>query len=77
MLKTLLIGLGIYILYRFIVNFLLPLAGVARQMNRKMNEFREQQQQMYEQPPQRSQSPTPHTAPRGAREDYLDFEELK
>ncbi len=74
--KLILLILGIYILYRFIMGFVLPVAIATRQMNRKMKEFRQQQEEMYH-------TQTNHTTAAEktsftpSREDYLEFEEVK
>jgi hypothetical protein len=75
MIRILLIGLGIYLLYRFVFNFLIPVSRAAGAMKQRMNEF---QQQMNEQTQgyQRQTAPEqPQTASKGG--DYLEFEEVK
>ncbi|MBI1781494.1 MAG: hypothetical protein HYR66_09010 [Sphingobacteriales bacterium] len=74
--KIVLLILGIYILYRFIFGFVLPVVGATRQMRRQMNAFREQHDQMFQQQTDNTSANTNnnHKAP---SEDYLDFEEVK
>ena len=74
--KIVLFIIGIYILYRFIFGFVLPVAGAARQMKRQMNAFREQQDPKFH---QQSNNPTVNTNNnyKASSEDYLDFEEVK
>jgi uncharacterized membrane protein (DUF106 family) len=76
MLRILLIGLLIYLLYRFIFHFLIPVSRVAGDMKKRMNAF---QQQMNEkaQEFQRQTAPQQQPQPAAKGGDYIDFEEVK
>jgi len=73
--EILLWGFVIYLVYKFLFEFLLPVGKVARNMKQKMNEMKEQQtqQQSFNQNP----STTEATKPKVDEKDYIDFEEIK
>ena len=73
MLKFILLLLGVYILYKFVFEFLLPVAGAAKQMKKQMETFNQQQQNMFNQKPPVA-DPVNKPAASG---DYIDFEEVK
>lgn len=72
-LRTVLWIIVIYLSYRFIFNFLIPVIKATRQLKRQMNGFREQMEAQNSAPP-----PPPRqedkSAPSG---DYIEFEEVK
>jgi hypothetical protein len=72
MFRFILILLGLYILYKFIFEFLLPVAGAAKQMKKQMETFNQQQQNMFNQNP-----PSTEPVNKTASGDYIDFEEVK
>ncbi len=77
MFKIILWGLLIYLAYRFIFEFVVPVTKTANQLKRKMNEM--QQNQAFQQH-QHAGSPAPEaksspSAPK--RDDYIEFEEVK
>ena len=77
MFKIILWGLLIYMAYRFIFEFVVPVTKTANQLKRKMNEM--QQNQAFQQD-QQAASPAPEaksapSAPK--RDDYIEFEEVK
>ena len=74
--KLILLIIGIYLLYRFIFGFVLPVASATRQMNKKMQEFRRQQENMFAQQ-QTNTSSQPQTNTKAPAEDYIEFEEVK
>ncbi|RTL57490.1 MAG: hypothetical protein EKK37_15745 [Sphingobacteriales bacterium] len=74
--KLILLIVGIYILYRFIFGFVLPVAGATKQMKRQMNAFREQHNEMFQQQPNNTSANTNNNY-KAPSEDYLDFEEIK
>ena len=76
MLRILLIGLGLYLLYRFVFHFLLPVSRVAGDMKKRMNEF---QQQMNEKAQEFQRQTTPQQPAQAAPKngDYIEFEEVK
>lgn len=74
LLRYILILLGIYFLYRFIFDFLLPINRAAGQMKSKMKEFQEHMNaRNYTAQPQ--QPSGQETKPKAG--DYIEFEEVK
>lgn len=72
-LRILVIAIVLYFLFRFVFNFVLPVAKATRQMKNKMNEFNNRmQEQQNTSPPQTNTGKT--TNPKGG--DYIDFEEV-
>jgi hypothetical protein len=71
MLRYLFIGLLVYLLYKFIFEFLIPVARTTKDIRSKMNAFQQQANQNMNQPPR----PEPETRPKGG--DYIDYEEIK
>lgn len=72
-LRILVIAIVLYFLFRFVFNFVLPVAKATRQMKNKMNEFNNRmQEQQNPSPPQTNTGKT--TTPKGG--DYIDFEEV-
>ncbi|WP_295233558.1 hypothetical protein [Sediminibacterium sp.] len=79
MFKVLLWALAIYMLYRFIFGFVVPVSKTASQIKQKMSEMQQQQafqqheyaRQQEQQQQKSAASPTPK------KDDYLDFEEVK
>ncbi len=76
MLRILLIGLLIYILYRFIFHFLIPVSRVAGDMKKRMNAFQEQMNEKAQEF-QRQAAPQQQPQPASKGGDYIDFEEVK
>jgi uncharacterized protein YybS (DUF2232 family) len=75
MMRILLIGLGIYLLYRFVFHFLIPVTRVAGTMKQRMNEFQQQMNQRANEFQQKASPQQQQTTPKGG--DYLEFEEVK
>ncbi len=75
MIRILLIVIGIYLLYRFIFHFIIPVTRVAGDMKKRMQEF---QQQMNGQADafQKATNPQPPKEPAKSG-DYIEFEEVK
>jgi Sec-independent protein translocase protein TatA len=73
MLKYIIAVFLIYFLYRFIVNFLIPVGRTTREIKRKMNEFQNRMQEQQGFGPQ--QQPETEKKPAKAG-DYIDFEEV-
>ena len=77
MFKIILWGLFIYMAYRFIFEFVVPVTKTASQLKRKMSEM--QQIQAFQQS-QQAASPAPEakSAPSTPKkDDYIEFEEVK
>jgi hypothetical protein len=77
MFKIILWGLLIYLAYRFIFEFVVPVTKTANQLKRKMNEM--QQNQAFQQHHRAgSSAPEAKSAPSAPkRDDYIEFEEVK
>jgi hypothetical protein len=75
MLRILLIGLGIYLLYRFVFHFLIPVSRAAGSMKKRMNEFQNHMNQRAQEFQQQSKPSQPQAAPKGG--DYIEFEEVR
>ena len=71
----------IYILYKLIFSFIIPLYNASKQMKGKMNEMQERMQaQQRAQAEQQSQQQTPQppkATEKISKEDYIDYEEVK
>lgn len=75
----------IYVLYKFIVGFVIPVFKVSRQMKKQMKEFKthmqNQQEQFYQQQnaanPQQNTSTTKTPFNTNKTDEYIDFEEVK
>lgn len=75
-----------YFLYRFVVNFLIPVFKVSRQMKRQVRDFQShmqaqqeqyQQQQPFQQGTNAQRQQSAATSPKEKSGDYIDFEEVK
>ena len=71
----------IYILYKLIFSFIIPLYNASKQMKGKMTEMQERMQaQQRAQAEQQSQQQTPQppkSTEKISKEDYIDYEEVK
>lgn len=75
MIRILLIVIGIYLLYRFIFHFIIPVSRVAGTMKKRMQEF---QQQMNGQTDAFQKSTSSQATKEPAKGgDYIEFEEVK
>lgn len=66
--------LAIYLLYKFITGFVIPIYRTTRQIKGKMDEM---QEQMRRQSQQQAQPATQAPLKREINEDYIDYEEVK
>jgi hypothetical protein len=76
LLKLILWGLLIYVIYKVVFQFVLPVYNTTRELKKG---FREMQQKMNEQMKQQQQASTA-TQPQAPKEpvgEYIDFEEVK
>ena len=73
--------LVLYLLYKLIFDFIVPVTRVSSQIRSKVNEMNRQQyhQQQYHQQQRTSQNQRPDgkVNVRPSTEDYIDFEEVK
>ncbi|MCY7292430.1 MAG: DUF4834 family protein [Ferruginibacter sp.] len=72
----------IYILYKLIFSFIIPLYKASKQMKGKVTEMQDrmqaQQRAQAEQQRQQSQAPQPpKAAEKISKDDYIDYEEVK
>jgi hypothetical protein len=78
LISTFFIILGIYVLYRFIFDFLIP---VYRASKKVQQQFRNMHQQMNERQSSFSSTTADHRQPadnpKASSKDYIDFEEIK
>ncbi|MBP6430686.1 MAG: hypothetical protein KA319_02885 [Ferruginibacter sp.] len=76
MLRTLLLLFALYLLYKLIFDFIIPIYNTTNQVKKKVGEM---QQKMNEQMQQQNNVDTPpkQTAEKPKRDDYIDFEEVK
>ena len=82
--QIILIAIGIYLLYRFIFGFVIPVIKTTSQVKKQFSAMKEKMEDAYQQQPNgkkaRGSHPTPldktTSGKPGAREDYIDYEEL-
>ena len=71
----------IYILYKFIFGFIIPLYTASKQMKGKMTEMQErmqaQQRAQAEQQRQQQKPQPPKASEKISKDDYIDYEEVK
>ena len=67
--------LVVYLLYKLIFDFILPVSKASSQMHSKIKEMHQQQQENLNNQKSAHTSQTSH--PRPSTEDYIDFEEIK
>lgn len=70
----------LYVLFRFIFNFVVPLVRAGRQMRRQMHEFQNKMNQQYSDGQQNGasfQTNARKEEPAEKAGDYIDFEEIK
>ena len=80
MIEWLFTFLALYLLYKLIFDFIIPVSKVSSQMRTKMNEMHQQQRyQQHQQKQQQSSSEQKNktTNVRPPSDDYIDFEEIK
>ncbi|MFM9908856.1 MAG: hypothetical protein ACKVOW_05895 [Chitinophagaceae bacterium] len=74
--KYILWALLVYFLYKFVFEFIIPVARATKQIKTKVSDFHNQMQQqppIPERPPSFKKTPTSNTNSK----DYIDFEEVK
>jgi hypothetical protein len=77
MFKVLLYGFLLYLAYRFIFDFVVPVSKASSQMRDKLQEIQRQQQAAAASRQQQA-AQTPRQEPqKQADKDYIEFEELK
>jgi len=68
MIEWIFILVVIYLLYKLIFDFILPVSKASSQLRSKMNQMHQQSSNQTNEPAQKSRPPA---------EDYIDFEEIK
>jgi len=76
MFKIILYAFLFYLLYRFIVDLVIPVGKASKQVSQKMKEMQEAQQQQYRQQQEAQQREFRKTEEKKADQDYIDFEEV-
>ena len=75
MIKLIVWGIVIYLIYKFVFELLVPVTKATSQMKDKIQEMQEQQQKMKQQQEQQnSQKKDKSPVDKG---DYIDYEEIK
>jgi Sec-independent protein translocase protein TatA len=70
----------IYILYKFIFDFIIPVYKTTKQVKQKMSDMQQQMQQnqaAQQGNPYQNRQKAEETPKRAASEDYIDYEEIK
>ena len=69
----------IYLLYKFIFDFIIPVYRTSKQVKQKMNEAHQRMQENQGGPSndRYKNTPQPEARKRPAHEDYIDYEEIK
>ena len=68
--------LVLYLLYKLIFDFIIPVFRVSSQIHSKVNEMNQQQYHQQQRPSQ-NQRPDGKVNVRPPADDYIDFEEIK
>ncbi|MBV9961015.1 MAG: hypothetical protein JO072_02105 [Parafilimonas sp.] len=63
----------LYLLYKLIFNFIIPVSRASSQIRNKVNEMHQQQRQQH----YTNESQNTKTGARPPADDYIDFEEIK
>ena len=67
----------IYIAYKFIFEFIIPVYNTTKQVKQKMNEMNQRMQQSDSAPVNNQYTKTEAAPKKPAHEDYIDYEEIK
>ncbi|GAA4451278.1 MAG: hypothetical protein QM743_01750 [Chitinophagaceae bacterium] len=67
-------GLFLYVIYKFVRNFLFPAVRITNTMNQKMNEMQQRMQEMHQEEQRRQQQ---QQRPKSVEGEYIDYEEVK
>jgi uncharacterized membrane protein (DUF106 family) len=76
MFKILVYGFIIYIVYRFIFDFAIPVSKASSQVREKLQEMQRQQEEAARQQQAQAQQRASSSKP-SVGEDYIEFEEVK
>ncbi len=78
MIKLIIWGIVIYLVYKFVFELVVPVSKATSQMKDTLQQMQQQQhsyQQQQQQPPTAATTTKPTTS--SAKDDYIDFEEVK
>ena len=75
MIKLIVWGIVIYLIYKFVFELLVPVTKATSQMKDKIQEMQEQQQKMKQQ--QDQENTRKKDKPSVDKGDYIDYEEIK
>lgn len=68
----------LYLLYKLIFDFIIPVYNTTKQVKQKVGEMQQRMnEQMQQSNNSNKQSNSSTAAPKPAREDYIEFEEIK
>ena len=79
------LGIVLYLLYRFVFNFLVPVMRTTKQVRRQFRDMQDTMQgrggpfqnQATGRPPEQPQTPPKQAPPKNTMGEYIDFEEIK
>lgn len=74
------IAFALYLLYKLVFDLVIPVSRATSQVRGQMRKMQEMQEQQFnqQQQPQQTTAPRAEAAPgKPAKDDYLDFEEIK
>lgn len=79
MLKIIFYTFIVWLLYKLIFDFIVPVYQSTKQVRRQMGDLQDRMRQQFEQQQQAAepQRPQTNTAKKADKSDYLDFEEIK
>jgi Domain of unknown function (DUF4834) len=72
-------ALVVYLLYRLIFGFIIPIFRTSKKMREQFNQARQQMEDQYQQTGQQNEDAGRHNAPKGSSKigEYIDFEEIR
>ena len=70
----------IYILYKFIFDFIIPIYNTTKKVKKQFGDMQEKMQDQmntFNKQTQQARPPVPPVQTQGAKEDYIDYEEVR
>lgn len=82
MMKLILFGLGVYLIYKLVFEFVIPVSKASNQMREKLQQMQEQQRFQQEQARAQAQAqakaePVSSSKTASTDKNYIEFEEIK
>jgi sortase (surface protein transpeptidase) len=80
MIKLIFYGLVVYLIYKLVFEFVIPVSKASKQMREKLQQMQEQQRFQQEQARAQAQAkaePVASSKPAASDKDYIEFEEVK